>query len=409
MDRLLQSDIALKLLAVLVACIVWFLATGEVNPTVPYTFSGVPVNLENLEPGLTVIETEPKTVDVKVEGPRQTIERLDRSDFSVTADLRGVGEGWQMVSMSVQVPPGVEIARVEPRQLRVRVDSLQEKQVPVKVEVTGELTAQYERGELIVKPTDVLVSGPSQKLEDVDHVVGMVDIGGATEDIVKAVPVKPVNGAGEEVGDVALRPVVVDIVIPITKLPPSQIVPVRVVLKGEPAEGYRLARVECRPRRVTVRAPQEVLDSIGSIETAPVDIQGTTENRRQSVGLVVPGDVVSVDPQVVTVTAFIEQVVGETTFEGVTVEARDLAEGLSASVEPASTDVTLRGPQIVLSALEADDVRVYVDLGGLTAGRYEIQPEVEAPEGVEASAAPGSVTVVIAVEEQPAEERRTDE
>ncbi len=49
-------------------------------------------------------------------------------------------------------------------------------------------------------------------------------------------------------------------------------------LRGAPAEGYALAGVSVKPQRITIEGPVDVLQELGSIETMPIDIEGSREN-----------------------------------------------------------------------------------------------------------------------------------
>ena len=49
-------------------------------------------------------------------------------------------------------------------------------------------------------------------------------------------------------------------------------------LRGAPADGYAFAGVSVKPQRITVEGPVDVLRELGSIETLPIDIEGSREN-----------------------------------------------------------------------------------------------------------------------------------
>jgi YbbR domain-containing protein len=49
-------------------------------------------------------------------------------------------------------------------------------------------------------------------------------------------------------------------------------------LRGAPADGYALAGVSVKPQRITIEGTVDVLQELGSIETLPIDIEGSREN-----------------------------------------------------------------------------------------------------------------------------------
>jgi YbbR domain-containing protein len=52
----------------------------------------------------------------------------------------------------------------------------------------------------------------------------------------------------------------------------------RPVLHGAPAAGYRLARISASPMNITVEGPSGVIQTLESLQTMPIDIQGAKES-----------------------------------------------------------------------------------------------------------------------------------
>jgi hypothetical protein len=64
--------------------------------------------------------------------------------------------------------------------------------------------------------------------------------------------------------------------------------PVTPRLRGQPAPGYAVGRVEVEPSSVVVKGPRSTIGARETIETAPVDITGSRATVTQTVGLVLP-------------------------------------------------------------------------------------------------------------------------
>ena len=52
----------------------------------------------------------------------------------------------------------------------------------------------------------------------------------------------------------------------------------RPVLHGAPAAGYRLAKISASPVNITVEGPSGVIETLESLQTMPIDIQGAKES-----------------------------------------------------------------------------------------------------------------------------------
>jgi YbbR domain-containing protein len=73
------------------------------------------------------------------------------------------------------------------------------------------------------------------------------------------------------------------------QLPPGATV-TRIVpqVRGMPASGYTIRRVQVEPSAVSIKGPRSTIDARGEISTLPVDVSGSRRTVRQSVGLMLP-------------------------------------------------------------------------------------------------------------------------
>lgn len=83
-----------------------------------------------------------------------------------------------------------------------------------------------------------------------------------------------------------------------------------------------------------------------------------------------------------------------TSFRGLTVEMRGMEANLKAinTVPPVTVDVSFQAPQNVLSTLESNDIRPYVNLSGLGGGVHRVLVQVDFRGGIENSLSNLSVT-----------------
>jgi YbbR domain-containing protein len=84
-----------------------------------------------------------------------------------------------------------------------------------------------------------------------------------------------------------------------------------------------------------------------------------------------------VGEQTVLVQASISPIESSLTLSNEIVQVVGLPTGLTAQVLPATVDVIVSGPLPLLDTLTRQDIRVTVDLTGLTAGTHQLVPKVE--------------------------------
>jgi YbbR domain-containing protein len=117
------------------------------------------------------------------------------------------------------------------------------------------------------------------------------------------------------------------------------------------------------------------------------------------VGLNLPTGVSVVGDQTVNVVVGVSAIEGSLTINDVPVQVINLDPQLSATLSPETVNLILSGPLPVLDALKSADLRVVIDLDGVTAGTYQLVPRVDLQNSdvrVE-SLLPGSIEVTVGV------------
>ena len=115
----LLHNAGLKLLALLIAFLLWSTYTSE--PRVEVGFD-VPVELVNLAENLAIGPDVPLRVHVRLRGRSVVLRRLVPADIIVRVDLAGMGAGemvYHPLANQLQLPLGVELISVTPRELRI--------------------------------------------------------------------------------------------------------------------------------------------------------------------------------------------------------------------------------------------------------------------------------------------------
>ena len=78
-------------------------------------------------------------------------------------------------------------------------------------------------------------------------------------------------------------------------------------VRGQPAAGYTIRRVQVEPSTVGIKGPRSTIESRGEISTLPVDVSGSRATVTQSVGLVLPASTYLTSERTVQVTVEIAE------------------------------------------------------------------------------------------------------
>jgi YbbR domain-containing protein len=161
-------------------------------------------------------------------------------------------------------------------------------------------------------------------------------------------------------------------------------VEVRPVVQGEPPQGYYvLGESRSMPDTVSVLGPSKVLASLREVSTAPLSIEGRRNKVDVSRRIEFDGQWnLHAVPREVRVIVDIEGTRVATLSSVPAVLERELSFS-AATMEPETVELTVSGPEHLITSLTPDDVQVTVDAMGLYRGTHEVVPEVTVPEGVE--------------------------
>src|SRR5439155_1277388 len=158
--------------------------------------------------------------------------------------------------------------------------------------------------------------------------------------------------------------------------------PVRPELAGLPPLGYT-PEAGVTPGEVEVSGPASKVEDLKEIKTEPLELRSAPEAFSRTVLLSWAGDFVSFAPDHVTVSVAFQPTLMSRKFDHVEVAVRNLGGGLRAKLVPPRLDLTVQGPQRVLSNYALEAGSVYVDAAGLEPGTYRVTPKIELPQSIE--------------------------
>ncbi|MDI3538533.1 MAG: hypothetical protein PWP58_1513 [Bacillota bacterium] len=408
MDNWLQKDAVVRVVALLIAFVMWLFVVNEQNPQDTRSILVTP-ELRNMPTGM-VLMSEIKPVTVRLKGRRSELYATGGPELGAYVDLSAAEEGEKLYPVRLtSVPPEVELVQIVPPEVTVRLESIVEKQLPVELVLRGTPAPGYAAGPPVLSPVQVLIEGPRSRVEMASRAVVRLDTEGAKDNIRVSVPVQILDGKGAPVPEgLRIKPEVVDVSLPVARLP-AKMVPVKPQITGEPAEGYRVSQVLVEPATIIISGPASTLAEISSVSTMPLNISGATANQSDDLRVVLPQDVLT-EVERVRVTVVIEPRTVQRTVEGVKVRVHDLDGKLTATVEPDTVRVTVAGLYQTVNWLTAGDVAAYVSARELTGGEHELEVELVLPEAVrKISVEPPKVKLTVKPVETPSDEKKTDD
>lgn len=189
-DYVLENT-GLKVLALLITAVLWLSVASR--PVSQIALNSVPIEFHNWpeSPILTVSKFDTLNARVYLEGPRDVIESMRGAQFTITADMTGVEPGVRLIPLNIDaksLPANVRVRDIDPRKIRVTVERVVEREVPIIPRFEGKPPANFEVVDWHIDPETVKIGGAESQVRDITEVstetVSLTDRAAAFTDLV---------------------------------------------------------------------------------------------------------------------------------------------------------------------------------------------------------------------------------
>ncbi len=309
MRKFLSSDIAMRIISVILAVIVWIYVVVLIDPPIDITISDIPVIYTNTftltNEGFVLSSEKPDDISVKLRGSRSTLAKIRPEYITAFIDLSEISAygqaGTYTVSLSVRLPyDGVTVVEKKPGSVGISIDQIVTRTFPVTPEIVGVPREGYVVYESTLSQSTVELTGPSQIISSIDKVKATINVADRTDDAVAASSLVFYNSNDDKVTDKNLtaKPDRVDVRGVVLK---TKTVPVKVVMSGG-AQTHTATLLT--NSAVTILAKADAVDRISEIYTKPVNVSairtGTTVTAALDVpdGIIVSGGITEVSVKI---------------------------------------------------------------------------------------------------------------
>jgi len=164
----MRINASYKVLAVVLAVFVWFLARKSGEP-IQMSFYA-PVVFKNVSPEFQVT-SDPPQVNIVVH--TNSRDSFNPQEIQAVLDLDKAQEGtlsYVMTENHILSPVKVEITRIHPSQITVRIEELIEKSFSIKPRYQGTPKKGYLLGDIKIVPDTLTMRGPRSVLEKMEYI-----------------------------------------------------------------------------------------------------------------------------------------------------------------------------------------------------------------------------------------------
>lgn len=302
----ITRNFRLKVGCTLLALVTWVGVVYAGNPPEERTVSvPVPQQLSAIPPGFQLVRPV-SDLQVRIGGSRSSLDAFSPSSMlAITVDWRVVHQpGVQQVPVSISnSDPAVELVD-PPASITADLDSIGSVSIPVTIRITNLPPAGYVISGQSANPSSLVVTGPQHELAGLSVVV-TVDLANRKTNFEQDVTPLVYDAHGNQVGDVDLKPnEAIQVTITVSSPEATRSVAVVPDLLGSPGGGHELTGVIAYPLTVVLTGPADLLNSLDSVSTAPIYLNGRTGNDVVVVPLQLAAGVTA-SPGTVTITLII--------------------------------------------------------------------------------------------------------
>lgn len=408
------DNLLFKILALLMAVLLWVVVVN-IDDAVSYKkISGVKVNLINTD----VLTSQDQTIRVEegtdivnltVYARSSVLKSLKAEDFSATADVKKDLLYDNMVKIGVSYVGSLPSSSIQ------KMSRTQQGAVALKKQVTEQFkeTAKYTGepsdglvlGSLVPEQSLVEITGPESVVEKIKQVVAEVDITGITGTAVRSCSLKLQNSDGDAIEGTYLDYVGKngDFEVTATTLS-TKLVGISFDVSQAAPEGYGLLSISYKPETVTIAGEKTALTAISNLEipAEALNPEGKTGSVQNTVdisqylptGIQIPKE----DDKSIVVTMEIQELeTADYAFAPAQINYDNLPDGLTVDKDESHTlEIPIRGMQHDLATLSMDAVEVHADLSSYRkAGTYTVPVAVTLPDGF---SCPSDLTVDVKLE-----------
>lgn len=285
------NNLGLKIASVALAIILWFIVLNVDDPVVTRPYRGIEVQIMNEEAISNknkVYEIEEgDTVDVYLKARRSVLDDIHSKDIKAVADL-------SKLSLTMAVPIDVSVtknnSKIQEIQLKnneilkLKLEDMAQKQLPITVVTTGEPDSDFVVGNRTSSPNIVTIQGAKSLVNSIAEARVTVGIQSMSETYKKTLPIEYYDEDGEEVKSSRLTTDAKKAKVRVYFYQTKE-VDLNIYVDAKAASGYKIKSVDYQPKKITIAAPDDILSETDSITISDISLRGLKTDFEQTYNL----------------------------------------------------------------------------------------------------------------------------
>ena len=386
MKKIIFNNIGLKILALLIAVIVWWVVMNIDDPLVKKTINGVSVELRNdddlIDKGYIYEVESGNVIAITVWAPESVAKELKSSDFIAYADLSQLSPLTDTANITVEcvksdVKNDIKEITSKIQVVKLSIDNKQTAEVPVTTAIVGNPAENYVIGDISISQNKIDITGAASVIEKIVRAEIKYDVSNMMQSVNEMVT--PVfydeNNNVVDTGAIQLSRNSLRLSVVIN---PTKWIGITINPSVTVADDYKMVGYSLSFDQVKIAGTQESLANISAIDlpSDAIELTDVTESQDCVVNLanylkasykIVSGTTeltVHIDIEPMVVKSYIVRKNG--------IAVNNLGDGLEAQIEDSYIEVKVKAIQEVHDSFNMDVLNPNIDLKGYGPGEYEV-------------------------------------
>lgn len=386
MKKIIFNNIGLKILALLIAVIVWWVVMNIDDPLVKKTINGVSVELRNdddlIDKGYIYEVESGNVIAITVWAPESVAKELKSSDFIAYADLSQLSPLTDTANITVEcvksdVKNDIKEITSKIQVVKLSIDNKQTAEVPVTTAIVGNPAENYVIGDISISQNKIEITGAASVIEKIVRAEIKYDVSNMMQSVNEMVT--PVfydeNNNVVDTGAIQLSRNSLRLSVVIN---PTKWIGITINPSVTVADDYKMVGYSLSFDHVKIAGTQESLANISAIDlpSEAIELTDVTESQDCVVNLanylkasykIVSGTTeltVHIDIEPMVVKSYIVRKNG--------IAVNNLGDGLEAQIEDSYIEVKVKAIQEVHDSFNMDVLNPNIDLKGYGPGEYEV-------------------------------------
>jgi YbbR domain-containing protein len=285
--NLVQHNLAAKIVAVLVAVILWGYVMNDQNPSIEGSFNAQ-VKLINVPDGYKVTQST-ETIKITVKGPRSLFAANGDKNFQAHVDMQEAKSGKGSYKVKVDMPQGFELVEVQPDTVDVELDPIVRRKVRADISVNGSPASGVTVAKVSQASAEVMIEGPSKAVSEVERVIGYVGLTNKNDvDFALQVPLTAINNDGREVQGIKIQPATMYVAVQMARGLTKKIVSIRPVTDNDLPQNLELVGMKPNPLQIEIAGAENIISNLTTVATEKISLADVVGNTDKTVKLALP-------------------------------------------------------------------------------------------------------------------------